>query len=103
MGLLLDSQNRPMFLVPPKKKQMVTTEINRLLAQSHLTGPTRLLLRNLFRDLKKKSHWNSFITLSKEAIQDLQQWSFLMVNWDGKIMLPMKSDLTVPAQHYSGL
>ena len=44
LGLLLDSQNRPMFLVPPKKKQMVTTEINRL-ARSHLPLPARQIAR----------------------------------------------------------
>ena len=115
LGLLLDSSNWPTFLVPPKKKHSVTNEINRLLSRAHqllparrvaqvaglcislsrALGPTRLLLRNLFRDLKKKSHWNGLILLSPEAIQDLLHWSHLMKNWDGKIMLPMKSDLTL--------
>ncbi len=115
LGLLVSTKGRPMFFVPPKKKSEVTKEITRLLSKAHMplparrvarvaglcislsraVGPTRLLMRNLFQDLKTKSSWNGKITLSQDAIQDLIWWKSTMTNWDGKIVVPSKTDLVL--------
>ena len=115
LGLLIKSKDRAKFCVPQKKKKLVEKEISRLLERvelpiaarrvarvaglcislSRAVGPTRLLLRNLFRDLKTKTSWNGCIQLSQAAINDLLWWKELMMNWDGKITIPKKSDLVL--------
>jgi hypothetical protein len=50
-------------------------------------------MRNLFKDLKKKSSWEGKILLSELAIQDLKWWKDVMEHWDGKVVIPSKADL----------
>ena len=108
LGLLVKTKGRPMFHVPNRKKSDVTKEISRLLARrneplparrvarvaglcislSRAVGPTRLLMRNLFKNLNKKVHWEAKVFLSNEAVQDLIWWKDTMENWDEKIVIP---------------
>ncbi len=113
LGLLVQTEGKAMFCVPPKKKILVTKEISRMLEKSdqplparrvarvvglcislsRAVGLTRLLMRNLYQDLKKKRSWGAQIKLSSEVIADLKWWKNLMEFWDGKIVVPSKADL----------
>jgi hypothetical protein len=115
LGLMVKTVERPMFYVPSKKKIEVTKEISRLLKKrsellparrvarvaglcislSRAVGPTRLLMRNLFKDLQRKPNWNAKIQLSEAAIQDLIWWKDVMEFWDGKIVVPSKADVVI--------
>lgn len=57
--------------------------------------PARMLLRNLYRDIKKKSSWISKIVLSKAAKSNLKWWIKIMQEWDGKSMFPTSVDVKI--------
>ncbi len=115
LGLNISTEGKPMFFVPMRKKTEVAKEISRLIAKSkepisarrvarvaglcislsRAIGPTRLLMRHLFTDLKKKKSWNGTVILSQAAIQDLVWWKDIMMNWDGKIVVPNKAEVTI--------
>ena len=115
LGLLVRTINRLMFHVPHKKKVEVAKEISRMLKRrmeplparrvarvaglcislSKAVGPTRLLMRNLFKDLNQKSNWEAKVLLSEEAINDLIWWKEVMESWDGKFVIPSRADVTI--------
>ncbi len=47
--------------------------------------PARLLLRNLFRDISRRSSWDSQIRLTPAAVHDLEEWLTGLSKWDGRV------------------
>ena len=74
-------------------KQIVTARAlaritGQLVAMSKAILPAKLLLRNLYRLLRTRDSWQSYLILDKGSIKDLLWWATALKTWNGRAVQP---------------
>lgn len=109
LGLLVNTTGPPTFRVPPRKSHALRHDIDRLLHQASsgslvpvrklaavvgqgvaLTRailPAKLLLRNAYRDIVRRSSWSASVKLSSATISDLKEWRHGLSTWNGRVAM----------------
>lgn len=113
-----DATRGPALFVTSKKRQEVTRQISYVLRNyarpfsarfmARIAGlctslsrcvlaPTRMLLRNLHRDIQRAamSSWSTTLILSPAAISDLRLWLQSLKEWSGVRLIPKPIDLVL--------
>lgn len=105
IGYIVDScgpNGTPWIKIPNKRINKLKRDLLRILKQKTVKArflaricgqcisfskailPTKLLLRNLYRLLKSKSSWNSYLTLDPNSERDLVWWLSAIKSWNGR-------------------
>ena len=121
LGLILQTMEDgvPMLKVPGSKISKLRKDIKRVLKNTHVSArvlskiagqcnfickavlPGRLMLRNVYKLIRKKDTWESLLELEPETISDLEWWFNSLAEWNGKIILPSEihGQLVTDASH----
>ena len=97
-----DQSGFPTLTIPSERIYKLKKDITRLLKRgvcsarclARIAGqcvsmslailPAKLLLRNLYRLLHSKAHWEDMLTLDQATTNDLQWWVGSLTNWNGR-------------------
>jgi hypothetical protein len=64
-----------------------------LISMSKAVIPAKLLLRNLYGTLKKRSSWQDILILDEYAVADLKWWIGSLAVWNGRAIIPHNIDI----------
>jgi hypothetical protein len=114
LGMEINTDARPTFLVPRSRLKKIRHEISRTLRMNalfparhlaRLAGicvstlrailPGRMLLRNVYRQLAGVACLSETIALSQGSREDLEWWLHALSHWNGAAAMPIPADMTL--------
>ena len=103
----------PMLRIPVERIRKLKKDIRRLLSQGTASArciarvagqcismakaviPAKLLLRNMYRLLSRRTHWEDQLVLDTATQQDLCWWANALDNWNGRNIITRPVELQI--------
>ena len=67
--------------------RMLAKVAGQCIAMTRAILPGKLLLRNVYRLLSKKTSWEDELTIDQHSLEDLLWWKETIQNWNGAPLL----------------
>lgn len=113
IGYNILTNGEPIIRIPTSRCRKLKKDIKRVISKESLSArilarvtgqcvsmfraiaPGKLMLRNVYKVLAGRKHWDELVTLDKAAVQDLNWWVHALDGWNGQVIRSKVPELQI--------